>query len=121
MTDHSLISFSLSVQKPPIPTGSLSSPNSLPTPTNRLLKFKKLDTYQFSDALEDLLTVHSKALSCGCYSPETLNDKVNLLSSILIKASHSDTDTYVSANANSKKCISPWWKSELGLLRKKTK
>ena len=56
------------------------------------------------EALEDLLSVHSKALSFKFNTHKALNDKVYLLSSILIKAGHLNADTpetYLSANEES--------------------
>ena len=73
------------------------------------------------ESLEALLTTHSKALSLPCNTTLELNDKVDLLSSILHKAAKlSSTAHHISHNSHNRKLRSPWWNRTLRTLRKAT-
>ena len=116
LSDHSLISFSIK-----------NSNNHLERPTGtstkrRSRRLLKTEESTFTDHLDDMLTTYSKSLSVPCNSPSELNDKVDLINSILFKAHKVSTSNhYVSVKQLARKVTSPWWNKQLRLARRKVR
>lgn len=121
LSDHSLITFQLT---PPCTSQKLSynPPHRQPYIRPRSVKGTTQDHSLFPDILADLITSHSKALAVPSRSSGDLNDKTDLLQSLIIKAAtQSHTSFYASYRTQSRKLSSPWWNPDLKKARNTTR
>ena len=108
LSDHEIIQFDLDVSNSGLQSVSPS----------KSIRVNQHSQPRFLEALEDLLTSHSKVLSSICDTTSMLNDKVDLLNSLLHKASKiSSTRPLVSRKALTRKIYSPWWCKNLKIFR----
>ena len=110
LSDHSLIKFEVNLQV------THTKPNSSSLQPSR--KLKVLNSSLYIEKVEELITAHAKPLSLPCDTIDKLNDRVDLIHSIIHKAaSHSNMTYFVSNKSLQKRLKSPWWNKELRIHR----
>ena len=115
LSDHSLINFNINL------IGNISHPSATSS-RRRSIKRNSTDAASFQEHLADLITSYAKHLSAECNTVLELNDKTELINTIIHKASKlSQSHHFVSSTASQKKLKSPWWTKELKILRNRVR